>query len=61
MIYSLIIGFNIGVYFIFIGVLVGMMWMCILKREDIDLFFGKFILYGVLIFILIMLIVLVVL
>lgn len=48
-IYSSIIGSNIGAYLTPIGALAGMMWMRILKKEDIDLSFGKFVSYGALI------------
>ncbi|WIF88610.1 SLC13 family permease [Acholeplasma laidlawii] len=60
-IYSSIIGSNIGAYLTPIGALAGMMWMRILKKEEIDLSFGKFISYGALISIPTMLIVLAVL
>ena len=45
-IYSSIIGSNIGAYLTPIGALAGMMWMRILKKEAIDLSFGKFVAYG---------------
>ncbi|MFA7417213.1 MAG: SLC13 family permease [Acholeplasma sp.] len=45
-IYSTIIGSNIGAYLSPIGALAGMMWMRMIKKEHIDLSFGKFIFYG---------------
>lgn len=48
-IYSSIIGSNIGAYLTPIGALAGIMWMRMLKTEDIDLSFKDFMKYGILI------------
>lgn len=48
-IYAAIIGSNLGAYLTPIGALAGIMWMRILKRENIPLSFLKFMKYGILI------------
>jgi arsenical pump membrane protein len=48
-VYAAIIGSNLGAYLTPIGALAGIMWMRILKREDIPLSFLKFVKYGILI------------
>jgi arsenical pump membrane protein len=47
--YAAIIGSNIGAYLTPIGALAGIMWMQILKKQDVKLSFPKFIEYGSLI------------
>lgn len=47
--YSVIIGSNIGAYLTPIGALAGIMWMTILKRNEVDFSFGKFMKYGIII------------
>lgn len=47
--YSVIIGSNIGAYLTPIGALAGIMWMTILKKNDVNFSFIKFIKYGVII------------
>lgn len=46
-IYATIIGSNIGAYLTPIGALAGIMWMSILKNQDIKYNFISFILYGI--------------
>ncbi len=46
-IYAVIIGSNLGAYLTPIGALAGIMWMNILKKEDIKLSFVGFIKYGI--------------
>lgn len=46
-IFASIIGSNIGAYLTPIGALAGIMWMRILKKEDVSLTFLKFINYGI--------------
>lgn len=48
-IYSSVIGANLGAYLTPIGALAGMMWMRMLKAENVNLSFARFIKYGVLI------------
>lgn len=48
-VYSSIIGSNIGAYLTPIGALAGIMWLKMLKDEEINLSFKKFIKYGALI------------
>ena len=47
--YASVIGSNIGAYLTPIGALAGIMWMQILKKQEIDFSFPKFIKYGSLI------------
>ncbi|MGD9604682.1 MAG: SLC13 family permease [Bacilli bacterium] len=47
--YAAVIGSNIGAYLTPIGALAGIMWMQILKKQEIDFSFPKFIKYGSLI------------
>ena len=44
--YAAIIGSNIGAFFTPLGALAGIMWMALLRRYQVKLSFGKFILYG---------------
>lgn len=46
-IYATIIGSNIGAYLTPIGALAGIMWIRLLKKENIKLSFWKFIKYGI--------------
>lgn len=48
-IYAAIIGSNIGAFLTPIGALAGIMWLSILKNNNIDFSFGKFIRYGIII------------
>ncbi len=45
-IYASIIGSNIGAYLTPIGALAGIMWMQILKKQEVDFNFSRFIQYG---------------
>ena len=47
--YASIIGSNIGAYLTPVGALAGIMWLSILKKHDYPLSFGKFMKYGVII------------
>ena len=47
--YASIIGSNIGAYLTPVGALAGIMWLSILKKHDFNLSFGKFMTYGVMI------------
>lgn len=49
LVYSAIIGSNIGAYLTPLGSLAGIMWLRMLKKEDIDMSFKKFVGYGVMI------------
>src|SRR5690554_142359 len=49
LVYSAIIGSNIGAYLTPLGSLAGMMWLRMLKKENIDMTFKKFVGYGALI------------
>ncbi len=44
--YASIIGSNIGAYLTPVGALAGIMWLSILKKHDYHLSFGKFMMYG---------------
>lgn len=46
-IYSTIIGSNLGAYLTPIGALAGIMWMSILKKQEIEFSFKKFTMYGI--------------
>lgn len=46
-IFSTIIGSNIGAYLTPIGALAGIMWMSILKKNDLDFNFVSFVKYGI--------------
>ena len=48
-IYATIVGSNIGAYLTPIGALAGIMWMSILKKQDIKYNFLSFIKYGIII------------
>jgi len=48
-VYSAIIGSNIGAYLTPLGSLAGIMWLRMLKKENIDMSFKKFVGYGVMI------------
>jgi len=45
-VYATIIGSNLGALLTPIGALAGIMWLSLLHKDNIDLSFGKFILYG---------------
>jgi len=47
--YAAVIGSNIGAYLTPIGALAGIMWMQILKKQEINFSFPKFIKYGLMI------------
>jgi arsenical pump membrane protein len=47
--YASIIGSNIGAYLTPVGALAGIMWLSILKKHDYPLSFAKFMTYGVMI------------
>ncbi len=47
--YACIIGSNVGAFLTPVGALAGIMWSSILKRQGVNLGFGKFVMYGVLI------------
>ncbi len=53
--YATIIGSNIGAYFTPFGALAGIMWMSILRHKRVNLSYGKFIQYGCLLGILVLL------
>ena len=53
--YASIIGSNIGAYLTPVGALAGIMWLSILKKHDYPLSFAKFMKYGVIISIPVML------
>ena len=44
--YAAVIGSNIGAFFTPLGALAGIMWMALLRRYQVKLSFGRFILYG---------------
>ncbi len=44
--YSAVIGSNLGAFFTPIGALAGMMWLQLLKAQNLQLSFGRFIRYG---------------
>ena len=46
--YAVIIGSNIGAYLTPVGALAGIMWMSILKKQEINYSFVQFVKYGVL-------------
>ena len=48
-VYGSIIGSNIGAFLTPVGALAGIMWLSILKKNDIDFNFIKFVKYGVII------------
>lgn len=48
-IYASIVGSNIGAYLTPIGALAGIMWMSILKKQDINYSFASFVKYGLII------------
>ena len=48
-IYATIIGSNIGAFLTPIGALAGIMWMSILKKQNIEMSFIKFTKYGIII------------
>ena len=47
--YATIIGSNVGAFLTPIGALAGIMWMSILKKQEIDFSFLKFMKYGIII------------
>ncbi len=44
--YAAVVGSNLGAFFTPIGALAGMMWMQLLKTQNLKLSFGRFTLYG---------------
>ena len=48
-VYASIIGSNIGAFFTPIGALAGIMWIGILKKQDVAFSFGSFVKYGLVI------------
>lgn len=45
--YATIIGSNVGAYLTPLASLAGIMWMFMLKKENVDFSFGKFLKYGI--------------
>lgn len=45
-VYAAIIGSNVGAYLTPVGALAGIMWLSILRKENVGISFGKFCGYG---------------